>query len=263
MQRSAPALLFSLALAFAQAPANPPPDLKFEVASLKPSPPDVRGGQIKPSQGGERYLATGVSLKLMMQVAYRVKADQIVGGPSWIDTDRFDMQAKAEKPSSVEELHVMLENLMAERFKLQFHRSTKELPIYAMTVDKSGPKLEPHDAKNSGDPWIDQAVDHLTHLTLTATYCPMDYVAFRLAQLLDLPVVDQTNLKGGYDFKLSYTRDLPPGISPDAQINGETVDTSGPSIFEAMRQQLGLRLEKTRGQVEILQIDRVEKPSGN
>ncbi len=80
----------------------------------------------------------------------------------------------------------------------------------------------------------------------------MDYVAFRLGQLLDLPVVDQTKLKGGYDFKLAYTRELPPGISPDAQINGEAIDTSGPSIFEAMRQQLGLRLEKTRGQVEIL-----------
>ncbi len=95
MQRATIALLFPLALAFAQTPANPPPDLKFEVASLKPSAPDVRGGQIKPSQGGERYIATGVSLKLMLQVAYRLKADQIVGGPSWIDTDRFDMQAKA------------------------------------------------------------------------------------------------------------------------------------------------------------------------
>ena len=73
------------------------------MASLKPSPPDARGGQIKPSQGGERYVATGVSLKLMLQVAYRVRADQIAGGPSWMDTDRFDMQAKAEKPSSVEE----------------------------------------------------------------------------------------------------------------------------------------------------------------
>jgi uncharacterized protein (TIGR03435 family) len=257
------ALLFLATLGGAQTPSKPAPDLKFEVASLKPSPPDSRGGAIRPSPGGERYEANGIPLKLMIQVAYRVKADQVVGLPAWIDSDLFDMNAKAERPSSVEELHVMLQNLLAERFQLKFHRATKELPMYAMTVDKAGPKLESHEAKSAGDPWIDQAQTKFLHLTLTATSAPMDYLAWRLSMLLDLPVVDQTHLKGGYDFKISYTADLPPNIAPEAHVNGEAIDTTGPTIFEAMRQQLGLKLEKTRGPVEILQIDHVEKLSGN
>ena len=268
MQRVAAALSIAAGLmlgqtAPAQAPARPSPDLKFEVASLKPSPKDARPNGIRPAQGGLRYEASGVPLKLLIMVAYRVKADQVVGGPGWMDTDLFDMQAKAEKPSNVEELHVMLGSLLAARFQLQFHRSTKELPMYALTVDNGGPKLTPHEAKSAGDPWIDQAQEHFLHLQLIATFCPMDYFAWRLGQLMDLPVVDQTKLKGGYDFKLSYTRELPPGMAPDAQINGEAIDTSGPSVFEAVRQQLGLKLEKQKGPVEILAIDHVEKVSGN
>jgi uncharacterized protein (TIGR03435 family) len=247
----------------AQAPAKPSPDLKFEVASLKPSPPDVRGGGIRPAQGGERYDANGVSLRLLITVAYRVKADQVVGGPGWMDTDRFDMHAKAEKPSNAEELHIMLQNLLAERFQLQLHRTTKELPIYALTVDKGGPKMEPHEAKSAGDPWIDQAQEQFLHMKMTATFCPMDYFAWRLGQLLDRPVVDQTNLQGGYDFKLSYTREPPPGMQEGAQLNGQPIDTSGPSLVEAIRDQLGLKLEKKKGPVEILAIDHVEKPGEN
>ena len=196
-------------------------------------------------------------------VAYRVKRDQVVGGPAWLDTDLYDMQAKAEKPSNVEELHVMLQNLLMERFQLQFHRTTKELPMYALTVDKGGPKLEAHEAKSAGDPWIGQTQEQILHNKLTATFCPMDYFAWRLSMLMDLPVVDQTNLKGGYDFKLSYTQEPPPGMPEGAQINGQAIDTSGPNIFEAIRQQLGLKLERQKGPVEILAIDRAEKANGN
>src|SRR5207248_5001548 len=135
----------------AQAPAATPSSLKFEVASLKASQPGGRGGGIRPAPGGERYQATNIPLRLMIMVAYRIKADQVAGGPGWIDTDLYDMNAKAERPSSVEELHVMLQNLLAERFKLQFHRETKELPVYALSVDKNGPKLTPHEAQNAGE----------------------------------------------------------------------------------------------------------------
>jgi len=268
MQRVAAALFLAAGFmsgraALAQAPAKPSPHLKFEVASLKPSPKDVRPTGIRPAQGGERYDAVGVPLRVLVMVAYRVKADQVVGGPGWMDTDLFDMHAKAEKPSTVEELHVMLQNLLAERFHLSFHRSTKELPMYALTVDKGGPKLEPHKATSAGDPWIEQAQEQFLHIQLTATFCPMDYFAWRLGQLLDLPVVDQTGLQGGYDFKLSYTRELPPGIPEGAQLNDQTIDASGPSLFEAIRRQLGLKLEKQRGPVEILAVDRVERLSEN
>src|SRR5262245_60751190 len=82
--------------------------LKFEVASIKATADGVRGGGIRPAQGGERYIATGMPLRALMMVAYRIKPEQIVGGPDWINTDRWDMNAKAEKPSTPEELHVML-----------------------------------------------------------------------------------------------------------------------------------------------------------
>lgn len=149
-------LVISIA-AGAQAPAAAPGSLHFEVASLKSTPAGGRGGVIRPAPGGERYLATGVPLQLIMMVAYRVKADQITGGPAWTVTDRFDMNAKAEGPSSVEELHTMLKNLLADRFHLQFHRETKELPVYALSIDKSGPRLTPHEAQSAGDPWMDQS----------------------------------------------------------------------------------------------------------
>ena len=210
--------------------ATSPSTLKFEVASLKASQPGGRGGGIRPAPGGERYQATNVPLRLLIMVAYRVKADQVSGGPSWMDTDTWDMNAKAEKPSTVEDLHVMLQNLLAERFHLQFHRESKELPVYVLSVDKGGPKLQAHEAQNSGEPWIDQSIEGAVHVKLSAKYSPMDYFAWRLGQMLDRPVIDQTRLKGGYDFELAFTRDLPPGLSEGALLNGAPIDTSGPKV---------------------------------
>jgi uncharacterized protein (TIGR03435 family) len=236
------------------------PALKFEVASIKPNRTGETRAGIRPAPGGERYVASNVTLKLMITVAYRIKADQVAGGPAWLDADRYDMNAKAERPSSMEELHAMLQDLLADQFKLRFHRESKELPMYALTVDKDGPKLKPHQAQSAGDPWIDQAQDHFPQTTWHATFAPMDYFAWRLSMILDRPVVDQTNLKGGYDFDLEFTQELPPNIQPGALLNAAAIDTSGPTIFEAIRRQLGLKLERQRGPVQILVIDHAEKP---
>ncbi len=262
MHRIAVCVLFAATL-FAQAPAKTPPDLRFDVASLKPSEGLEPGGGIRPEPGGQTYKATNCPIKTMIQVAYRVKADQIVGGPAWLDTDRFDMEARAEKPSSADELHVMLINMLMDRLQLKFHHEKKDMPMYALMVDKGGPKLTPHEAANAGEPWIDQAQEKFLHMKLKATSAPMDYFAFRLSQLLDLPVVDLTNLHGGYDFNLEYTRDLPPGFPEGGKINGEEPDTSGPTIFAAVKQQLGLQLKPQKGPVEVIVIDHAEKPSGN
>jgi uncharacterized protein (TIGR03435 family) len=255
--------VFLAAPMLAQAPGKIPTDLRFEVASLKPSTTNNPGGGIRPAPGGQRYVANNCPIKLMIQVAYRIKAEQIVGGPGWLDTDRFDLDAKAEKQSNADELHVMLMNLLADRMQLKFHREQKEMPMYALTVDKAGQKMAPHEAANAGEPWIDVAQPKPFHLVLTATSVPLDYVAFRLSQLLDRPVVDLTNLKGGYDFKMEYTRDLPPGFPEGGKINGEDPDLSGPTIFVALKQQLGLDLKAQKGPVDVIAIDHVEKPTGN
>jgi uncharacterized protein (TIGR03435 family) len=255
--------LMNAGFALSQAPATIPSDLKFEVASLKPSKPGGRGMGIRPAAGGQRYEASNCPVKLMIQAAYRLKAEQILGGPGWLESDRFDMEAKAERQSNLDELHVMLMNLLVERFHLKFHKEKKEIPMYALTVDKGGAKVTPHEAANAGDLWIDQTIDRIVHVKMKATFAPMDYFAFRLSQLMDRPVVDLTNLKGGYDFNLEYTRDLPPGVPENAQLNGAPIDTSGPTVFAAVKRQLGLELKAQKGPVDIIVIDHVEKPTEN
>jgi uncharacterized protein (TIGR03435 family) len=236
--------------------------MKFEVASIRPGEPNPQIAGIRPAPGGERYVATSVTLKTMLTVAYRIRAEQITGGPDWIDNDRFDMNAKAEKQSSTEDLHRMLVNLLIERFQLKFHLAKKEMPMYALTVDKTGAKLTPHPSGNAGEPWIDQAQAQFLHIVMKAKSSPMDYFAFRLSTLLDRPVVDLTELKGEYDFDFAYTRELPPNIPEGAQVNGAPIDTSGPNVFAAIKQ-LGLELKAQKGPVDIIVIDSASKLSAN
>jgi uncharacterized protein (TIGR03435 family) len=264
MRRVAVFTLFA-ALLLAQGQSTVPPDLRFEVASLKPSPPIGRGGfnGIRPAAGGQRYEAANCTIKTMIGVAYRVKPEQIVGGPDWLDADRYDMEAKAEKSSNGDELHTMLMNMLVDRLQLKFHRDKKEMRMYALTVGKNGAKLTPHEAANAGEPWIDQAQPKFLHMKMKATSVTLDYFAFRLGLNMDLPVVDLTGLHGDYDFNLEYTRDLPVGFPEGGKINGEDPDTSGSTIFEALRQQLGLELKAQRGPVDVIVIDHAEKPTAN
>jgi uncharacterized protein (TIGR03435 family) len=254
-------ILGAPSLVLAQAPI--PADLRFEVASLKPSLPGAQQGGIRPAEGGARYVANNCSVKTMITVAYRVRDEQVVGGPAWLGSDLYDMEAKAVKPSTPDELHVMLMNLLVDRMQLKFHHEKKEMPMYALMTGKGGPKLTPHDAANAHDTWIDVAQEKFLHLKLTATAVPLDFFAFRLGTQMDRPVVDETGLKGEYDFTLTYTRDLPLGFPPGAKLNGVEPDTTGPSVFDAVKQQLGLELKAQRGPVETIVIDRAEKPSAN
>jgi len=261
MLRTAACLTIAACL-FAQSEGKIPPDLRFDVASFKPSEAQQPGGGIRPAPGGQRYQATNCPIKLMIQVAYRMKAEQIIGGPAWLD-DRYDMEAKAEKQSNADEMHVMLMNLLVDRMQLKFHHEKKEMAMYALTVDKGGHKLRPHPAANSGEPWIDQAQPKPLHMKMNATSVTMDYFAFRLANLMDRPVVNLTNLAGDYDFPLEYTRELPVGFPEGGKINGEDPDTTAPSIYEALKAQLGLNLKAQKGPVDVLVIDHVEKPTAN
>lgn len=261
MHRLAVCLPFATLL-IAQPPAQIPSDLRFEVVSLRPSSGAVRDRIIRPAPGGQRYEAHNCSIKMMIQAAYSVRPEQIMGGPAWLDTNLFDMDAKAEKPSSIDELHVMLMNMLVDRLQLKFHPEKRETSIYALTVDKDGAKLKPHDAANAGEPWIDQTAEIL-HTKMKATYVTMGYFAYRLSLLMERPVVDLTNLSGGYDFNLEYTRDLPPGFPIGGKINGEEPDTSGPTVFTALKQQLGLGLRSQKGLADVIVIERVEKPTDN
>jgi bla regulator protein blaR1 len=220
-----------------------PAPLTFDVASVKPSA-ETRGmfGGFLP--GGSLRLS-GATLKNLISLAYSVRGFQISSAPSWADSARFDINARMDTPPADESRNTTrrLANLLADRFQLAFHRETKEQQIYALTAAKGGPKFqESTEAKSlirAGQGFVS---GHATTIGL---------LALNLSNQLGRRVIDKTGLTGKYDFELKWT---PEGAQP-----GE----DSPSLFTALTEQLGLRLESQRGPVEMLVIDRVEKPSEN
>jgi bla regulator protein BlaR1 len=262
----------------AQSQDGPRPS--FEVASIKPN--NSGDGRIAVmAQPGGRFVATNVPLKLLMRNAYRVQDFQISGGPSWINSDRFDVEAKADGAVNGEQVALMLQSLLEERFKLNIHRETKELPVYALVVGKDGQKLQqtqsdttaPAALPPSGPPGERGAGPRRGFMIgrgqLEATAADISQLTTVLSQQVGRTVIDKTGLKGLFDFKLKWTPEpgqpnpfgLPAG--PGGPDIGPPIDPNGPSIFTAVQEQLGLKLESQRGPVEIIVIDSVDKPSEN
>ena len=297
-----------LGRAQSQAGASAAPQ-SFEVASIKPSPPQNGPGmfvRIGSSPGG-RWTAEGITLSMLIQQAYDVKDYQISGAPGWMNTERYDIVAKADVPQPTrEQLRVLLQSLLAERCKLQIHRETKELPIYELVVGKGGHKLhlsetqpttdpQPPDPSkpvqagavaggstggfvsvgpggkgvNDGTPVKSGSMMRMGRGQLNAQMAPVSSIAAMLSQQLGRPVVDKTGIKGNYDFTLQWTPDETQrgmglgGMEKPATDSPMPADTSGPSVFTAVQEQLGLKLEAAKGPVEILVIDHIERPSGN
>jgi uncharacterized protein (TIGR03435 family) len=244
--------------------------LNFEVASVKAAntrPEPGEFGGIRALPGGQTYVARFVPLKLMIELMYKITDSQIVGGPDWINTDRFDVRAKAEKPSTLDDLHIMFQNMLVERFKIQFHRETRTLPAFVLTVDKGGSKMTVNEEPEPFEiPIQGRGGPPPTPPTFNGRRCNMEYLGWWLgqqlngAQQIDRPVVDQTGLKGFYDFKLTYAPDLSGRTGP----NGEQPPSfDGPNLFQALKEQLGLKLESSKGAVVVFVIDHVEKPADN
>jgi len=251
-------LLFLVSLtALCQTKPEKLPKLEFEVASIKPAKPGANAGGIKPLPGGQTYVANNVPVKLMIRLMYHLTNSQVSGGPGWLDTDLYDVEAKADGPHTLDELHIMFQNLLVDRFKLQFHKETRTLPAYELAVDKAGTKLTEN---HSPDQW-EIPIQPLGFGNVQATRCSMSYFSWFLAQVLNKPVVDQTGLPLFYDFKLEWTPELPPGFVP--RDGASLPPTNGPDIFTAVHEQLGLKLDSHKGPVEIMVIDHVEKPSEN
>lgn len=251
----------------------------FEVASIKLSSPAGGGTQIGVSPGG-MFTARNVTVRTLIQQAYDLRDFQVSGGPGWLDAQLYDIVAKGNGAAvSDDEIRKMtaeqrkafkaqfllkLQMLLADRFLLKVHRETKELPIYALIVAKSGPKIK----SAGGEP----ALGGLTvrggdagQTVITGNSVPMAALARLLSTRVGRAVVEMTNLKGDYDFKMSFTPDMGPlpGSSGDGTDQPTVVDTGGPSIFTALQEQLGLRLEAQKGPVEVVVIDSVQKVSEN
>jgi|SRR5579862_5157386 len=268
---------------------------KFEVASIKPNHEGGNRVSIGLRPGG-RFIAEGVSVKFLITFAYGIREYQVTGLPNWADSDRYDINAKpegagpetspdpgkmpseAEMKTQGEKTRAMVANMIEERFGLKFHRETKEFPVYALVVAKNGPKLV--EAKEGNPDIVDfggrgrgpgpddvkqgrrRAVMRMGRGQFAAQELTMETLANQLSTILGRNVIDKTGLTGKYDVKLAWTPDESQPAMLKDPTNAPTPD-SGPSIFTAIQEQLGLKLESQKGPVEIVAVDHIEKPTEN
>jgi uncharacterized protein (TIGR03435 family) len=224
---------------------------RFEVASVKPSIPDPNASSgIKTGHG--KLDGNNVTLKRCIMGAYGVGPHQVAGGPDWLDSDTFEISAKADQPINEDAvLMVMLRDLLAERFKLVLHRETRTIPAFVLEVVKNGPKLE---KAAPGEAGTNTSTTN-TGVIIDAHNTNMDSFARILSRKMELPVINNTGLDGIFNLKLQWT---PERARP---VGGAAME--GVSIFTAIQEQLGLRLRSQKTPVEILVIDHVERPSEN
>ncbi len=240
-------LIFAAALSFGQTRVVPQ---TFDVVSIKPNLTARGEDQVTilphPLPGGG-FTATNVTVKLFMVRAFGMAATQIEGGPGWIGSDRFDMQARANTSLEMtpEEARPALQATLAARFGLKFHRVTKQGQIFSLTIAKGGPKLKLHSGE--GRTGISASTGG-GKVEIQGANAPMARLAEYLSGQAGRPVVNHTGLTGGYDFVVAWTAD-------DAN--------AGTSVFTALQEQLGLKAEATKGPIETIVIDSVVKPSGN
>jgi uncharacterized protein (TIGR03435 family) len=239
-------LLMAAACALVSAQSSLP---AFEVVSVRTIPQDTRTWalrQVNPA----RYLSLS-NVNQLITWAWSLKNYQVQGAPGWIFRDRFEIQATTGRPASSDEERLMVQRLLAERFGMKVHRESREIPVYALVVGKNGPKLET--AKTVDEPG--HRGININPGVMTAREATMADLADVLTTNLDRSVLDRTNLKGRYDFTLTW--DPPP-----VPANGPSWSPVGPSLFTPIRE-LGLRLDPQKAPVEMLVIDSIERPADN
>jgi uncharacterized protein (TIGR03435 family) len=246
-----------------QAPSVPRPPLEFSVISVKPNTSGEQGGTSRGQPG--RYQGINVTLKRVIGLAYR-PVQEFVGGPDWINTAHFDIDARAEGNPSQDQMFEMLRTLLAQRFKLVVHKELKESPVYALTLARRdgrlGSRLKPSDAEcrppDSAPPVPSPQTGprcgfKLGNGVLSSQGATMARFASELS-FVGRQVIDRTGLAGAFDVDLEWTPDSPGAASaPDA----------GASIFTAIQEQLGLKLEPSTAPLEVVVIDSAERPSEN
>jgi uncharacterized protein (TIGR03435 family) len=252
-------------------PGPPPPPKRmapdanpaFEVATIRPSDP-AHPEQIITLKGAE-VITTNQTVHALINLAYWIHPKQLTGGPAWTESDKFDVAGKPDAPGqpNVDQMKMMIQKLLADRFQLKFHLEKRDLPVYAITIAKTGAKLITSQDDPKGIPgWGFGRSPSGT--TITFRNAPLSQVTAVLQNSMDKPVVDQSGLSGRYDFTVTFTPDpaqaaLIGGPPPSAADNPD----AAPNLFTAFQQQLGLKLESTKAPVDVMVIDKVEKPSEN
>src|SRR5215471_10857165 len=270
---------------FSQSPAAGRP--QFEVVSVKVSPPPLT--QIGVTNRGGRFVATGFSLKMLVGRGYALPEARVLGGPGWVESERYDIEAKAPDSAAPNQLASMILSLLEDRFRLKAHKETRELPVYELVVPKNGPKMKLSEDQTppapAGPPPGGRGAGPLPaspfdggplprgvsgfgiaggRFTFQGSAIPVATLVNALQQRVDRPVIDKTGLKGLFDIKLEWTpgAEAPPspfGPNPNGP-PPPPVDDSAPTIFTAIQEKLGLRLESSKGPVDVVVIESAEKP---
>ena len=244
-------VLASLGAAWAQ------PSQTLEVASVKPSHNTTADSNLDSMRG--RLTATNITVRELIRLAYGVKDYQIGRAPGWIDSQRFDIAAKSvsDKANSPDNEKSLVRELLSDRFQLSTHREAKQMPVYLLVVAKDGAKLTAH---NDAGIKTRAGCGRLVGRRVTT-----DGIATMLSRQLDHEVLNRTGLSGEYDVQLNFTPDSGPcRVGSDSQGGSVSTDPAGlPSIHTALQEQLGLKLEPAKGPVDVLVIDRIERPSEN
>jgi len=230
----------------------------FEVASIKPSPPASPDRPISGFQtpGGGRLNTLSTPLRMLITFAYNVKDFQVSGGPGWANSESYDIVAKVDGNATRPQLKLMLQALLKDRFKLELRHEAKDAPIYELVVAKGGSKIEEDTASAR------QRIAMTGRGKILAPNASLESFAGLLGTLTERPVVDKTGLPSTYTFKLDWTPDVGEGGLP-ARPDVAPPDSNGPSLFTALQEQLGLRLQSAKGPVESLVIEKAEKPTEN
>jgi uncharacterized protein (TIGR03435 family) len=241
----------------------------FEVASIKPNPsPSLRHVVAPPKNA--RFSTNDASLRLLIQNAYGIESFEISGGPDWMNSVGFDIEAKAEGSPSRAQMWLMLRALLEERFKLAVHRETRDFPVYALTPAKSGLKMPAPEEKDCTDdknriagPCGDLVLtfEESSGLAVKGRQVTMVDLARILSTILARRVIDRSGATGKFDVNLPFAfDDTTAGISrpPQASSPNEPL-----SMFDALQRHLGLKLQSTRGPVEVIVVDHAERPSEN
>ena len=234
----------------------------FEAVSIRPSPADARGGGYNISSG--RLNGKNAGLKELVKFAYDLHDYQLSGATGWMDTDHYEILATFPGDTTNTKRAQMMQAMLADRFGLAIHKEGKEITGYSLVVGKNGAKLHAPDASQHEGMMLGRSRTS-GQRTLTANSATMAGLAAILADLLGRPVEDKTALAGVFDFNMEWTPDSSEGIQKagvekqDAPGDGQT----GPSIFTALQETLGLKLETRKVTVQAIVIDKAEKPSAN
>jgi len=236
---------------------------EFEVATVKLSNPATPGRQFMAK--GHEFITINTTLNDLITYAYGLNARQIVGAPPWVGSEKYDLDGKSSEGSQPTdaEWKTMIQRLLVDRFQFSYHHESRELPVYVLTLGKNGPKLK----RSEADPGSLPGIGFRGFGNMPVSNATMaDFAAMMQGSVLDRPMIDRTGLKGRYDFVLRWTPDdsqfigmRPPGGATALAIRPD----DPPSLFTAVQEQLGLKLDSTKAPVDVLVIDRVEKPSAN